>query len=78
MDHEHGVRKLKKDDLEEVACSVGTGHQIAGGIGAEFHPGDRVLIGMGDVCVRDLVAVDRRMDLHNNKCNTTNRRLGRS
>jgi hypothetical protein len=36
-----------------------------------------VLVGMGEVRVRDLVAVSRRMDLHTNKCNTTNRRLGR-
>lgn len=64
MDHEHGVRQFNNDELEEDACSVGPGHQISAGIVAQFHPGDGVLIGMEDVCVRDLVAPSRRMDLH--------------
>ena len=64
MDHDHGVRQFNNDELEEDACSVGPGHQISAGIVAQFHPGDGVLIGMGDVCVRDLVAPSRRMDLH--------------
>jgi hypothetical protein len=64
VDHEHGVRQFNNDELEEVACSVGPGHQISVGIVAEFHPGDGVLVSMGDVCARNLVAVSRRMDLH--------------
>ncbi len=53
MNDKHGGVGLYRDQLDNVACSVGADHEIAGWIVAKLSPPDCVY-----VCVRDVVVMD--------------------
>ena len=64
MDHERVVWEADDDQLEQVAGSVSSSQQIARRVVTQPDPADRVLVGVDDVLVGDLVASSRLVDVH--------------
>ena len=49
MDHEHVTSTFDDDELEEVAGTIGSGHEVTGWIVVELEPRDGMLERVGDV-----------------------------
>lgn len=60
MDHEHVHVTFDGDELEEVAGTIRTSHQVTRRIVVELEPGNYVLERVGDVIISHLVASGRR------------------
>ena len=63
MDHEHLPGTFDDDELEEVAGTVGTSHEVTRWVVVELEPRNDVLERVGDVLNSYSIASRRRQDL---------------
>jgi len=63
MDHEH-VPGTFDDELEEVAGTVGSSHEVSRRVVVELEPRNDVVERVGDVLISRSMASRRRQDLH--------------
>lgn len=56
MDHEHVPGTFDDDELEEVACTIGSSHEVTRWVVVELEPRNDVLERVGDVIISDSMA----------------------
>jgi len=64
MNHELVPGTFDDDELEEVAGTVGTSHEVTRRVVVELEPRNDVLERVGDVLISYSMASRRRQDLH--------------